>query len=132
MVANKILVDAPCTCDGVIPLDPSRKKSRGMEDIKFCSTIQTKLLTAAIECLADDGVLVYSTCSTAPEENESVIAEAIEKFNVRVMDTGLAFGDEGFTEAFSMKFPDELRLARRLYPHKHGTEGFFVCKLRKN
>lgn len=132
IVANKILIDAPCTCDGVIPFDPSRKKSRGMEDIKFCSTIQRKLLTAAIECLVDDGVLVYSTCSTAPEENESVIAEAIEKSDVKVVDTGLTIGDEGFTEAFGTKFPDELRLARRLYPHKHGTEGFFVCKLMKN
>jgi NOL1/NOP2/sun family putative RNA methylase len=131
VVANKILLDAPCTCDGVIPFDPSRKKSRGMEDIRFCSGIQTKLLAAAIECLAPDGELVYSTCSTAPEENERVITEAIEKFNVRVVDTGLTFGDEGFREAFGMKFPDQLRLARRLYPHKHGTEGFFLCKLKK-
>lgn len=103
-----------------------------MEDIRFCSGIQTKLLAAAIECLAPDGELVYSTCSTAPEENERVIAEAIGKFNVRVVDTGLTFGDEGFRQAFGMKFPDELRLARRLYPHKHGTEGFFLCKLKKN
>jgi NOL1/NOP2/sun family putative RNA methylase len=131
IVANKILIDAPCTCDGVIPFDPSRKRSRWMEDIKFCSAIQTKLLAAAIKCLADDGVLVYSTCSTAPEENENVITEAIEKFNMKVVDTGLPFGDEGFTEAFKMKFPDELRQARRLYPHKHGTEGFFLCKMKK-
>jgi NOL1/NOP2/sun family putative RNA methylase len=131
MNANKILIDAPCTCDGVIPFDPSRKQSRGTEDIKFCSTIQRKLLTAGIECLAEGGDLVYSTCSTAPEENESVIAEALEKFDIKVVDTGLVFGDEGFTEAFGVRFPDELRLARRLYPHKHGTEGFFVCKLKK-
>jgi NOL1/NOP2/sun family putative RNA methylase len=132
VLANKILIDAPCSCDGVIPFDPSRKKSRGIEDIKFCSAIQRKLLTAAIECLADDGVLVYSTCSTAPEENESIIAAAIEEFGVKVVDSGLGFGDEGFTEALGMKFPVELRLARRLYPHRHGTEGFFVCKLRKS
>jgi NOL1/NOP2/sun family putative RNA methylase len=132
VIADKILIDAPCTCDGVIPLDPSRKKSRGIEDIRFCSSIQRKLLTAGIECLAKEGVLVYSTCSTAPEENENVIAEALGKTDVRVVDTGLTFGDEGFTEAFGLTFPDELRLARRLYPHKHGTEGFFVCKLKKN
>jgi NOL1/NOP2/sun family putative RNA methylase len=132
IIANKILIDAPCTCDGVIPFDPSRKESRGMEDIKFCSAIQRKLLNAGIECLAEDGVLVYSTCSTAPEENESVIAGAMEKFDIKVVDTGMNFGDEGFTEAFGVRFPDELRLARRLYPHKHGTEGFFVCKLKRN
>jgi NOL1/NOP2/sun family putative RNA methylase len=131
VTADKILLDAPCSCDGVIPFDPSRKRSRGLDDIQFCSSIQRKLIAAAIECLAPEGELTYSTCSTAPEENECVIAEAIEKLEVKVVDTGLTFGDEGFREAFDMKFPDELRLARRLYPHKHGTEGFFLCKLKK-
>nr|MDO8099312.1 RsmB/NOP family class I SAM-dependent RNA methyltransferase [Candidatus Njordarchaeota archaeon] len=131
VIADRILIDAPCSCDGVIPFDPSRKKSRGMEDIEFCSSIQKKLVAAAIQCLASEGELVYSTCSTAPEENERIIAEAIEKFDVQVVDTGLQFGDEGFREALGVRYPDELRLARRLYPHKNGTEGFFICKLRK-
>nr|MDO8133230.1 RsmB/NOP family class I SAM-dependent RNA methyltransferase [Candidatus Njordarchaeum guaymaensis] len=131
VTADRILIDAPCSCDGVIPFDPSRKKSRGMEDIEFCSSIQKKLVTAAIQCLAPEGELVYSTCSTAPEENERIIAEAIEKFDVQVIDTGLHFGDEGFREALGVRYPDELRLARRLYPHKNGTEGFFICKLRR-
>jgi NOL1/NOP2/sun family putative RNA methylase len=131
ITADRILIDAPCSCDGVIPFDPSRKKSRGMEDIEFCSSIQRKLVTAAIQCLPPEGELVYSTCSTAPEENEQIMAEAIEKFDIKVVDTGLNFGDEGFVEVLGVKYPDELRLARRLYPHKHGTEGFFICKLRK-
>jgi NOL1/NOP2/sun family putative RNA methylase len=131
VTADRILIDAPCSCDGVIPFDPSRKKSRGMEDIEFCSSIQRKLVTAAIQCLVPEGELIYSTCSTAPEENERVIAEAIEKYDVQVVDTSLRFGDEGFREVLGVRYPDELRLARRLYPHKHGTEGFFICKLRK-
>jgi 16S rRNA C967 or C1407 C5-methylase (RsmB/RsmF family) len=131
LTANKILLDAPCSCDGVIPFDPSRKKSRAMDDIRFCSTIQRKLIAAAIQCLGPNGELVYSTCSTAPEENEYVIADAMREFDVEVMDTGLNFGDEGLREAFGVRLPDELHLARRLYPHKHGVEGFFLCKLRK-
>ncbi|WXG45452.1 MAG: RsmB/NOP family class I SAM-dependent RNA methyltransferase [Candidatus Atabeyarchaeum deiterrae] len=131
VVPDKILLDAPCSCDGVIPFDPSRKKSRGLEDIMFCSSIQKRLIMAAVECLAPGGEIVYSTCSTAPEENEHIIAEAIERFEVEVLDLDLGFGDEGLREAFGMRFPDELRLARRFYPHRHGTEGFFVCKLRK-
>jgi NOL1/NOP2/sun family putative RNA methylase len=131
LTANKILLDAPCSCDGVIPVDPSRKKSRTIEDIRFCSSIQRKLLVATIECLEPNGEMVYSTCSTAPEENEFIIAEAVREFNVEVTDTGLNFGDEGFREAFGVELPTEMRLARRFYPHKHGVEGFFLCKLRK-
>jgi NOL1/NOP2/sun family putative RNA methylase len=128
---DRILLDAPCSCDGVIPVDPSRKKSRTIEDIKFCSLIQRKLVAAALKCLASNGEMVYSTCSTAPEEDEFIIADAIHEFGVEVIDTGLDFGDEGFREAFGVKLPEELRLAKRLYPHKHGVEGFFLCKLRK-
>jgi NOL1/NOP2/sun family putative RNA methylase len=131
VTSDRILIDAPCSCDGVIPFDPSRKKSRGIEDIEFCSSIQRKLVAAATQCLPSGGELVYSTCSTAPEENERIVAETIEKFDVKVVDTGLRFGDEGFREALGIRYPDEVRLARRLYPHKHGTEGFFICKLRK-
>ncbi|WXG42810.1 MAG: RsmB/NOP family class I SAM-dependent RNA methyltransferase [Promethearchaeati archaeon SRVP18_Atabeyarchaeia-1] len=131
LTINKILLDAPCSCDGVIPVDPSRKKSRTIEDIKFCSMIQRKLVVSAIRSLQPKGEMVYSTCSTAPEENEFIIADAIREFDVEVMDTGLDFGDEGLREAFGVKLPDELRLARRFYPHKHGVEGFFLCKLRK-
>jgi NOL1/NOP2/sun family putative RNA methylase len=128
---DKVLLDAPCSCDGVIPVDPSRKMSRTIEDIRFCSTIQKKLLSAAITCAQPGGEIVYSTCSTAPEENEYIIADAVREFNVEILDTGLTFGDEGFREAFGVKLPDELRLARRFYPHKHGVEGFFLCKLKK-
>ena len=131
MNANKVLLDAPCSCDGVIPVDPSRKMSRTIEAIRFCSTIQKKLLAAAIECLQPGGEIVYSTCSTAPEENEFIIADAINDFDVEVIDTGLGFGDEGFREAFGVELPSELRLARRFYPHRHGVEGFFLCKLKK-
>jgi NOL1/NOP2/sun family putative RNA methylase len=128
---DKVLLDAPCSCDGVISFDHSRKMSRTMDDIKFCSTIQNKLLAAAIECLQPGGEIVYSTCSTSPEENEFIIADAVHQFNVEVVDTALGFGDEGFHEAFGVKLPEELHLARRFYPHKHGIEGFFLCKLRK-
>jgi ribosomal RNA methyltransferase Nop2 len=75
--------------------------------------------------------MVYSTCSTAPEEDEFIIADAIRQLNVEIVDTALGFGDEGFRKAFGVTLPEELRLARRFYPHKHGVEGFFLSKLKK-
>jgi len=70
--ADKILLDAPCTGEGIIHKDPTRKTSRGVKDIEFCSSLQRKLLDSAIKSLKEGGVLVYSTCSLTPEENEIV------------------------------------------------------------
>ncbi|MHA1595358.1 MAG: NOL1/NOP2/sun family putative RNA methylase [Candidatus Baldrarchaeia archaeon] len=127
--ANKILLDAPCSGEGLIPIDKSRKKSRTLEDIKYCSKLQEELLRSAIKCLEEGGEIVYSTCSIAPEENEFVIDKMLKEFPLKVVRIDLD-GDPGFTEAFGMKLDKSLRHARRLYPHKHLTEGFFICKLR--
>ena len=126
--ADKILLDAPCTGEGLIPLDKSRKMSRTLNDINYCSKLQKELLEAAIKCLKADGEIVYSTCSIAPEENEFVINSVLEKYPLRIEKIKID-GDPGFTEAFGKKLNDNLRFAKRLYPHKHGTEGFFICKM---
>jgi len=128
--ADKILLDAPCTGEGLIPIDRSRKKSRLIEDIKYCSTLQFSMLTALLKCLKKGGILVYSTCSIAPEENELVIHRVLERFPLSVEKMDLKDGLPGFTEFFGCKVRDEIREARRFYPHIHGTEGFFICKLR--
>ena len=88
------------------------------------------MLTALLKCLKKEGILVYSTCSIAPEENELVIHRVLERFPLSVEKMDLKDGLPGFTEFFGYKVRDEIREARRFYPHIHGTEGFFICKLR--
>jgi 16S rRNA C967 or C1407 C5-methylase (RsmB/RsmF family) len=128
---DKILLDAPCTGEGLIPFDRKRKTSRKYEDILFCSNIQVKLLEEAIKCVKNDGIIVYSTCSIAPEENELVIDRFLKNENLKILDLGLDFGDPGLTEFFGNKVDQSLIKARRFYPHKTGTQGFFICKLKK-
>ena len=128
---SKILLDAPCTGSGLIPVDPSRKTSRSFEDIKFCSNIQMKLITAAVEALERGGELVYSTCSIEPEENEYIINSALQQFRLEVVDLNIDYGEPGLINVFSLELSPELKKARRIYPYLHKTEGFFVCKLKK-
>ncbi len=128
---DAVLLDAPCTGEGLIPLDPSRKKSRTIEDIKTLTQVQRKLIVAASQLLREQGLLVYSTCSFAPEENEEIIDYALQQCPLQVIETGLPIGDSGFTVFFDRKVNPSLKLARRFYPFKHQMEGFFICKMKK-
>jgi len=128
---SKILLDAPCSGSGLIPSDPTRKMSRGYEDIIFCSGTQLKLIGAAINALEPGGELVYSTCSIEPEENEYIIDAVLNQFGVKLIDLGLTIGEPGIVDAFGKSLAPDLKQARRFYPYLHKTEGFFVCKLKK-
>ncbi len=130
-LANAVLLDAPCTGEGLIPLDPTRKRSRTLQDIVTLTAVQRKLITAASKLLREGGILVYSTCSFAPEENEEIIDYALRNCPLKVIDTGLSIGDPGFSTPFNQSLDETLVKARRLYPFKHHTEGYFICKLEK-
>jgi NOL1/NOP2/sun family putative RNA methylase len=126
--ADKILLDAPCTGEGVIARDRTRKTSRGPEDIRYCSALQEELIDAAHACLKPGGVLVYSTCSFAPEENECNVDYAIKKYGMKV--EPLPYGEPGLDMFGDLRFDPQVKNARRLYPHLHGTLGFFVARLK--
>lgn len=126
---DKVLLDAPCTGEGLMATDISRRTSKGVDDIQRLARLQKELVQAGIKTLKKDGVMVYSTCSTAPEENEEVINWALDNFPVRLLETPFKEFSSGFTKAFDKTYDSELMKSKRLYPHKDGTEGFFVCKI---
>ena len=126
---DRVLLDAPCSCEGVIAKDPSRKTSHKPEDVDYCADRQHELLRAAIGAAKQDGIIVYSTCSFAPEENEVVVDRAVRDLGIAV--EPLAYGTPGMTFFGDETFDPSLTNTRRLYPHMHDTTGFFVARLRK-
>ncbi|WP_456443701.1 NOL1/NOP2/sun family putative RNA methylase [Thermococcus sp.] len=126
---DKILLDAPCTGSGTIHKNPERKANRTMEDVKFCQNLQMKLLEKGLSVLRKGGTLVYSTCSLEPEENEFVIQWVLDNFDVELLP--LRYGEPALTKPFGIELSEEIKKARRFYPDRHGTSGFFVAKIRK-
>jgi len=125
---DKILLDAPCTCEGVIQKDIGRKTSRTPEDIEFCSTEQTKLVDTAVNLIKPGGSLVYATCSFAPEENELVVDHVLQKYDAEIIP--IPYGSEGLTQFGDLKFDPQAKNTRRFYPHIHSTLGFYVAKIK--
>ena len=129
--ADKILLDAPCTGEGLIRQDRSRKTSKKLKDIEKMASIQKNLLIAGLNALNPNGKLLYSTCSIAPEENELVINEVLSKFsNFDIQKMHPKYGVNGYTEIFGKDLLDQLENSQRLYPHVHDTIGFYICLIK--
>ena len=129
---DKILLDAPCTGEGLIRQDPSRKKSKKMKDIEKMASIQKKLLTTGLKALNSGGMLLYCTCSIAPEENELVVDEVLNKSNnFNIIEISKNYGVKGLTNVFGVNLLEDLMFSQRLYPHIHNTIGFYYCLIKK-
>ncbi len=132
--ADKILLDAPCTGEGTIPKDRSRRRGR-IEEISDRSELQEELLDRAHEVLRPGGTLVYATCTLAPEENEVQVQRLLAKgYKIERLPFDKCGGKPlmpGVVEWGDFELDQELRHCARFVPGTHPTLGFFVAKLRK-
>ncbi|AFP65631.1 nucleolar protein (nucleomorph) [Chroomonas mesostigmatica CCMP1168] len=132
---DKVLIDAPCTGTGIIGHDNRIKLQKIDSAVLINSTLQKRLLLAAIDSCKDNenqkNCIVYSTCSILIEENEMIIQYAIEKRKIKILPTGLKFGLPGFLNYKRKNFHKSMINCRRFYPHVHNVDGFFICKIEK-
>jgi NOL1/NOP2/sun family putative RNA methylase len=125
---DKILLDAPCSGNIIIEKDWYTKRS--LQGIEKMSELQKNLLESGLGVLKKNGILVYSTCSLEPEENELVVDWALKKFNLAV-EPVITIGSNGLVDVFGRKLSPEIKKTKRFWPNKTGTQGFFIAKLRK-
>jgi NOL1/NOP2/sun family putative RNA methylase len=126
---SKILLDVPCTGTGT--LNPRILQQTSESSIRLLSRLQKRLLESAVRCLEEDGILVYSTCSLEPEENEENINFAVKRLGLTTEKIKTDFPSmPALLEWNNNKYDDAVANAVRVLP-SNKTEGFFICKLRK-
>lgn len=124
--ADAVLCDLPCSGLGTLARRPDARWRKQPEDIAGLAALQQEILAAAAVALKPGGVLVYSTCTIAPEENEDTVAAF------------LAAHPDFAAEDLRPYLPEELRPEAaadgsqiQLLPHRHGTDGFFIARMRR-
>ena len=120
---DKILVDAPCSGEGMFRKEPQLIKSWIEKDDSYYPPVQKAILSSAIDMLKPKGKLVYSTCTFSIKENEEVIQDILNKHSdIKLIPIERS---PGFSSGINMKE------CVRLYPHKIQGEGHFVALLEK-
>jgi len=129
---DKILLDAPCSGEGNLRTNPKVYQEWSKAYLKKLSKIQKKLAVSALQLLKQDGEMIYSTCTYAPEENELVIQHLIDNFNIKIEQIDLPIKTRpGITSWNNKKLSPQLKNAKRIYHHDNNLEGFFLCKIKK-
>ena len=118
--ADRVLVDAPCSGLGVLRRKPDSRWRKTQQLLKELPKLQLEILKSAAACVKPGGILVYSTCTIAREENQAVV----EKF--------LKDNAEFQLEHTGSRLPVPREdVMVQLYPQRDGTDGFFIACMRR-
>lgn len=126
-----IVVDAPCSGEGMFRKEPQAVAQHSSALVARCAALGAEILENAASVLAPGGLLVYSTCTFAPEEDEGQIGHFLALHpEFELLDCGVSFGAPG-EENRCGEHPFLAGLTRRIWPAQ-GGEGHFMTKLRKS
>lgn len=126
---DRILVDAPCSGEGMFRKDPDAMQYWSPEYPAECAARQREILTEAVKMLKPGGRLIYSTCTFAPEEDEQMMAWLLKTYpNFELEPLEKTAGIVDAKPEWADGNP-ELAKAARLFPHLMRGEGHFIAKL---
>lgn len=137
---DRVLLDAPCSGEGRFRIgDPASFSDWKPSKIKRLAGEQQALFTSAFKALVPGGVLVYSTCTLAPEENERLVSRMLKRFGESLevepiewsgSDALGCLGEPGITEWRDRPMDPRVSRTRRVWPSSE-TEGFYLARFRK-
>ncbi len=132
---DKVLVDAPCSCEGTFRKTATAAQRVSCEFRDRLARKQRRILRRAMALTRPGGTVVYATCTLAPEENEAIVANALQRFGgafelcpARLPGLYLEPGLEAWE---GERYGPQMAHCGRLWPHHNDTGGFFVAVLRR-
>lgn len=133
---DRILLDAPCSSESRIRANnPDSWKYWGLKKNREMSRKQQSLIRSAFDCLKPGGVLVYCTCTYAPEENELIVQSLLDRFDdavqIEAVDLPCPNQMAGLTAWQGRALHPDLAKAVRILPDGV-QDAFFLCRLRKS
>lgn len=132
MYFDKILVDAPCSGEGMFRKSETAREEWSLQNVIQCAARQDDILACAAKMLKPGGRLVYSTCTFAPEENEGSISRFLERFpEYEILPVEKAEGMAGGNPNWYEGAPGHIEDTIRLFPHKLKGEGHYLAVLKK-
>lgn len=130
---HKIMVDAPCSGEGMFRKNPAVVDSWQEKGPEYFSKLQREIIVQAADMLLPGGMMFYSTCTFSPLENEKTITHLLKErpdMEVVPMEDYEGFA-EGLTSYRGEVFDESCKLCRRIWPHKMSGEGHFMALLHK-
>jgi 16S rRNA (cytosine967-C5)-methyltransferase len=122
---DRVLVDAPCSGFGTLRRNPDLKWRQPQSAIPELAAKQARLLAAAATLIKPGGRLIYATCSVLPEENEAIVDGFLAGH------AAFTLGDAAAELARAGIALDTGKMLR-LFPHRHGCDGFFAAVLERS
>lgn len=130
---HKIMVDAPCSGEGMFRKNPAVVDSWQEKGPEYFSKLQREIIVQAADMLLPGGMMFYSTCTFSPLENEKTITHLLKErpdMEVIPMEDYEGFA-EGLISYRGEVFDESCKLCRRIWPHKMSGEGHFMALLHK-
>ena len=130
---HKIMVDAPCSGEGMFRKNPAVVDSWQEKGPEYFSKLQREIIVQAADMLLPGGMMFYSTCTFSPLENEKTITHLLKErpdMEVMPMEDYEGFA-EGLTSYRGEVFDESCKLCRRIWPHKMSGEGHFMALIHK-
>jgi NOL1/NOP2/sun family putative RNA methylase len=129
---DRVLLDAPCSNAGMIRKNFKYLRLWNRSRVELLSQLQKEMVLASYKAVKPGGIMVYSTCTLDPAENEEVVDYLVSKTNARVDEINLPIRrTKPFTEFGGKKFDSQVKKCLRIHPQDNDTEGFFVAKIVK-
>lgn len=118
--ADRVLVDAPCSGLGVLRRKPDARWNKTEAEIGELPALQHEIIESAAAAVKPGGILVYSTCTIEPAENQAIVEAFLARHpQFQLEQTG---------DYLPVKRPEAMV---QLYPQRDGTDGFFIARMRR-